>query len=458
MGMIDIQPATVSAKTSTGVKLKNRLLPFAVVTFIYFIVGFLTTVNEQLQAPLKFTFLDDAGSLKNTFTTLITFAFFLGYLINGTLGSKWVNAKGYKNTLLRGLLLMLSGLIMYLCAALLGDNYPYLVFQVGDSIIAYGFIVFVMGSYLMGTSAAVIQVVVNPYVASYDLPGTQPVQRLNITTAINSIGTTSAPFFVTVVMFSGISIENIEIHQLLWPLMMLIACVLAVTVMTSKLHLPDIAHTRFASGEVPQRSIWSFRHFALGVLAIFCYVGTEVAIGANINLYAFELMDSGHAISFFGRTDLIIGGMDFGIHALLSTLYWGGFLVGRFVASFFSNISARLQLTVAASLSTVLVIVAMITQNLWFLVAIGLLHSTMWSCIFSLSTKGLNKYTSKASGVFISAVFGGAVFTIMQGGLADIIGSWRWTWSLNVICELVILCYALFWFRIREKDNLDEVV
>lgn len=458
MEIIDVEPANVPLKTTNAVKRRSRLLPFAIVTFIYFILGFLTTVNEQLQAPLKFTFLDDAGSLKNTFTTLITFAFFLGYLVNGTLGSKWVNAKGYKGTLLRGLMLMLSGLVMYLCAALLGANYSNLVFQLGDATIAYGFIVFVLGSYLMGTSAAVIQVVVNPYVASYDLPGTQPVQRLNITTAINSIGTTSAPFFVTVIMFSGVSIENIEIHQLLWPLAMLIACVLAVTVITNKLHLPDIAHTRFSSGEMPQRSIWSFRHFALGVLAIFCYVGTEVAIGANINLYAFELMGAGHAISFFGKTDLIIGGMDLGIHALLSTLYWGGFLVGRFAASFFSTVSARLQLTVSASLSTVLVIVAMVTQNLWFLVAIGLLHSTMWSCIFSLATKGLNKYTSKASGVFISAVFGGAVFTILQGGLADLIGSWQWTWVLNVVCELVILCYALFWYRIRKEDNLDEVI
>lgn len=77
-------------------KHRNSLLPFAIITFIYFIVGFLTTVNEQLQAPLKFTFLAEAGSLKNTFTTLISFFFFLGYLLNGTLGSKWVNAYGYK--------------------------------------------------------------------------------------------------------------------------------------------------------------------------------------------------------------------------------------------------------------------------------------------------------------------------------------------------------------------------
>lgn len=445
-----------SEPQSMGTKSNNAILPFVIITFIYFIVGFLTTVNEQLQAPLKFTFLSHAGGLKNTFTTLISFFFFLGYLLNGTLGSKWVNAFGYKNTILRGLFFMISGLFMYLCSSWVGYQYPELKFSIKDAVIPFGFVIFVIGSYLMGTSAAIIQVVVNPYAASYELKGTQPVQRLNILTAINSIGTTSAPFFVTVIMFSGISIENIEIKQLLLPLSILIMCILIIIVITRRLHLPDIAHTRAAAGEKLERSIWSFRHFVLGVLAIFFYVGTEVAIGANINLYAFELMDSGQPITFFGKTDIIIGGMDLGIHALLSTLYWGGFLIGRAVSSFFSKISARTQLAVTTILAAILAIISMITQNLWFLVAIGLLHSSMWSCIYSLSIKGLNKYTSKASGIFISAVFGGAVFTLVQGGLADIFGSWRWTWFLTVICELLMLAYALFGSRIREKDLLDK--
>ncbi|MGV4413656.1 MFS transporter [Chryseobacterium sp. T1] len=430
----------------------KKVLPFVIVTFIYFIVGFLTTVNEQLQAPLQFTFLEHSGYLKNTLTTLISFFFFLGYLINGTLGSRWVNTFGYKKTILRGLLFIIFGLVMYFVSALFGHYFPHLGLSFGENQIPYGFFIFLLGSYLMGTSAAIIQVVVNPYVASYDLPGTQPVQRLNITTAVNSIGTTSAPFFVTVIIFSGIPIDNIEIRQLIIPFLCIIAAIGLVWMITKKLDLPDIANTRAVNGEKLERNIWSFRHFALGVVAIFFYVGTEVAIGANINLYAFELMKEGKAITFFGKSDLIIGNYDLGIHALLSTLYWGGFLVGRLFSSFFSTISARKQLTVTTILATILAIITIVTQNLWYLVAIGLLHSSMWSCIYSLAIKDLNKYTSKASGVFISAVFGGAVFTLLQGGLADVLGSWRWTWILIVICELVMLYYALFGSKIRQKD------
>lgn len=436
-------------------KAKYKILPYIVVTFIYFIVGFLTTVNEQLQAPLKFTYLADAGSLKNTFTTLISFFFFLGYLVNGTLGSRWVNAHGYKKTILRGLLFIVLGLSVYLCSTWIGNTFPDFEFQIGNATISNGFIIFLMGSYLMGTSAAIIQVVVNPYVASYDLAGTQPVQRLNITTAINSIGTTTAPFFVTVVMFRGVPISDINISQLLVPLSILIVCVLFVFILTRNLDIPDIAHTRAVKGEKLGRSIWSFRHFVLGVLAIFFYVGTEVSIGANINLYYFELKYSGHAVSFFGKHDLVIGGVHLGIHALLSTLYWGGFLVGRTISSFLGKISARTQLIFTATVASSLTIFAMLTQNIWLLVLIGLLHSSMWSCIYSLSIKGLKKHTTKASGVFISAVFGGAVFTLLQGGLADILGAWRWTWFLNFGCELFILFYALIGYRIRQQDIID---
>ena len=96
-------------------------------------------------------------------------------------------------------------------------------------------------------------------------------------------------------------------------------------------------------------------------------------------------------------------------------------------------------------------VVAMVFQNIWFLVATGLMHSSMRSCIYSFSMKGLKQYISKASAVFISEVFGGAVFTLLQGVLADIFGSWRWTWCLTLVCELLILLYALFGSKAREN-------
>lgn len=430
----------------------NSIGPFAVLTFIYFIVGFLTTVNGQFQAPLTVAFLSEAVELKNTLTTLISFFFFLRYLLNSTLGGKWINRVGYKNTLLRALIIMIGGLVMYSLSSWFVVNYGNVKLSIGADCIPYGYFVFLLGSYLMGTSAALLQVVINPYISAYELPGTQPVQRMNIVCAINSFGTTIAPFFVTGVILAGVSLGNVTPDQLMIPFLLIALCMLVTTVVTAKLNLPDIQGTRNADDSSQTRSVWSFRHLTLGVIAIFFYVGTEVAVGVNVNLYAVELIEKGQGVLLFGKEKLVIGGVDLGIPALLATLYWGGLMVGRLFFSFFNRISPRILLVGTTGVASVVIILAMFTNNLWLLVSVGLCHSVMWSCIFTLAIRGLKEYTSKASGVFMMGVFGGAVFPVIQGVFADMIGGWQWTWTIALICEFVMLAYALWGYKIRERD------
>lgn len=434
---------------------RNGLGPFVVLTFIYFIVGFLTTVNGQFQGPLKIAFLSHADELRNTLTTLISFFFFLGYLLNSSLGGKWINQHGYKITLLRALSVMVAGLLTYSLSSWVVVHYGDAHLTIMGDLVPYGYFIFLLGSFLMGTSAALLQVVINPYVAAYDLPNTQPVQRMNIVCAINSFGTTIAPFFVTGIIFAGVALDSVTADQLMIPFLLIALCIVVTTIITSRLSLPDIEGTRAEGDEKLERSVWSFRHLTLGVVAIFFYVGTEVSIGVNVNLHAMELIDAGHGLSFFGKDHLILWGLDLGIPALLATLYWGGFMVGRMTFSFFDSISPRKLLAATTIIATAQIIVAMITNNLWILVSVGLCHSVMWSCIFTLSIKGLKKYTSKASGVFMMGVFGGAVFPVLQGAFADAVGSWQWTWSIALVCELVMLSYALWGCRIKDAECMD---
>lgn len=431
--------------------------PFILLTFIYFLVGFLTTVNGQFQGPLKIAFLEDAGSMKNTFTTSISFFFFLGYLLNSNLAANWVNAKGYRVTMLRALGVMIVGLLLYEVSTLLVIHFGdvRLVYQGGS--VPWGFAVFLAGSFLMGTSAAVLQVVINPYVSAYNLQGTSPAQRLNITTAVNSFGTTIAPFFVTMVVFSGVPLDKVTSRQLLVPFILLALIIFLVTLGTARMDLPDLSSTRAENGSKQQRSIWSFRHLTLGIIAIFFYVGTEVGIGSNINLYAMELIKNGNGPSFFGMRELIVGNMDMGIPALLATLYWGGFLVGRAVSSFYRNFNPRKVLVFTTVVSTLLILLSISIENLWLLSAVGLFHSVMWSCIFTLATAGLREYTSKASGVFMMGVFGGAVFPVLQGVLADVLGSWQLTWVIPVLCELVMLAYAVYGYKVTDEWCLSNI-
>ena len=434
---------------------RNGLGPFVVLTFIYFIVGFLTTVNGQFQGPLKIAFLSHADELRNTLTTLISFFFFLGYLLNSSLGGKWINQHGYKITLLRALCVMVAGLLTYSLSSWVVVNYGDAHLTIMGDQVPYGYFIFLLGSFLMGTSAALLQVVINPYVAAYDLPNTQPVQRMNIVCAINSFGTTIAPFFVTGIIFAGVALDSVTADQLMIPFLLIALCIVVTTVVTSRLSLPDIEGTRAEGDEKLERSVRSFRHLTLGVVAIFFYVGTEVSIGVNVNLHAMELIDAGHGLSFFGKDHLILWGLDLGIPALLATLYWGGFMVGRMTFSFFDSISPRKLLAATTIIAAAQIVVAMVTNNLWILVSVGLCHSVMWSCIFTLSIKGLKKYTSKASGVFMMGVFGGAVFPVLQGVCADAVGSWQWTWIIALVCELVMLYYALWGCRIKDAECMD---
>ena len=431
--------------------------PFVFLTFIYFLVGFLTTINGQLQGPLKIAFLQDAGDMKNTFTTMLSLFFFLGYLLNSRLAGKWIDKKGYQTTMVRALVCMVAALLCYgLSASPLSLINYQLPIAEGCSI-PFGFVVFLLGSFLMGTSAAILQVVINPYISAYELPGTQPAQRLNIVTAVNSFGTTIAPFFVTLVIFTGVSLDEVTASQVFIPFMVMVVAAVLVAFSARRMSLPDLSATRAEGGSKLKRSVWSFRHLTLGVIAIFFYVGTEVSIGSNLNLHAMELIEKGNGLSFFGMKRLVIAGMDMGIPALLATLYWGGFLVGRFVSTFFSNFNPRKVLIATTIVATLLILAAIQTENLWLLSAVGLVHSVMWSCIFTLSIRGLREYTSKASGVFMMGVFGGAVFPFLQGVFADILNSWQYTWIIALLCELVMLAYGLWGYKVKDQWCLENI-
>lgn len=426
--------------------------PFLLLTFIYFIVGFLTTVNGQCQGPLQVAFLSEVTATRNFLATLISFAFFMGYLLNSAKTGRMLNKIGYKKTLIRSMLVMVLALAFYLASAIIAEYWGGEGVRISLDFVPFGYFVFLFGAYLMGTSAAMLQVVINPYIVAYPLPGTQPVQRMNFTCAVNSFGTTIAPFFVTGVMFAGVSLESVSADQLTIPFLVMMLVIALTTFTTSKANLPDIAGTRDASNEekseeqsgstkdktssvgtekTPQRSIWSFRHLKYGVITIFFYVGTEVGIGNNMNLHAMDLMGQGYDFS----------------PALLATLYWGGFMVGRMVSAALKNVAPRPMLLFVTVVAIALMLTSMFTENLWLMAAVGLFHSVMWSCIFTLAVDGLKEYTSRASGVFMIGVFGGAVFPVLQGLLADYIGSWQFTWLIPLFCEFVILWYGLVGYK-----------
>ena len=429
----------------------NYIGPFITMVFLFFIVGFLTTANTQFQGPLKEAFLTGVGDLKNTFATLITFSWFLAYPIFGGVGSSWVTKYGYKGTLVRSLIVMIIGLGFFYLSSWFTVKFPEANLSMGSNIIPFGFFIFLMGSFIVGASATMLQVVINPYLTACFVKGTQPIQRMAIGGSANAIGTTTAPFFVTGIVFGGVAMEDIQVSQLMIPFLALMAIIALIIFILMRLSLPDIQGTKAAEGEKLEKNVWSFRHLTLGVIAIFFYVGVEVCIGANINLYAMELETTRGAFSFFGNSSVTLFSINFAIPALMATLYWGGMLIGRLVGSSLRTVPPRVQLITTTVFATLLILLAVGLDNPWILAAVGLFHSIMWGAIFTLSVNKLGKYTSIASGVFMIGVVGGAILPLFQGMLADALGSWRWSWLIVIVGELYMLYYAIIGSRVHQS-------
>lgn len=415
---------------------QSYLVPFIIMVVLMALVGLITNLNGQFQAPMQAAFLQKSGSLTNALTTLITFAFFLGYLAMGIPSAKCIEKKGYKNTLITGLFGLIAAFGLYELSAYVFESVDLVKFQAATDpnvvIIPVAYYIFLLAGFVAGSAMTFLQAVLNPYIVACDVKGTTGVTRQSIAGTANSTMATIAPILVASVIFAGKSGLDIALSSLYVPFLILIVLVGGLIAALSKLHLPAIASTEKKEGEVLEKSVWSFSHLALGVVAIFMYVGVEVCIGNNINLHGQSL------------------GFEPSEAALMATIYWGLMLVGRLCGSFLSGISASKQLLITSLGAGILVLGGMILNNPYLLVGAGLFHSVMWGAIFSLAIDKLGKYTSAGSGALMMGIVGGAILPFAQGILADRLGGWQFTWIIVLIGEAYLLYYALVGHKVRQ--------
>jgi FHS family L-fucose permease-like MFS transporter len=205
-------------------------------------------------------------------------------------------------------------------------------------------------------------------------------------------------------------------------------------------------------------SAFSFRHFNLGILAIFLYMGIEVGVPTYILQYLTA-----------EPTAVTPGmGMDAGVVGLIVAVYWLMMLVGRFVGGAIgAKVSSKAMITVVAAASIVLILFGMfaptdimvnvpgidwvnlsviyapVPVGIFAFILVGLCTSVMWGGIFNLAVEGLGKYTAIASGAFMTMVFGCAVMVAIQAWVADITGNYLISYVVPLACAAYILFYAL---------------
>lgn len=409
---------------------------FSVMLLLYFIIGLFTVINQQFQIPLQTAMLPHDGNITNALVTLLNFSWFLAYPLSEGPATRWLEKYGYRKTSVWALLILIAGLGVYELAVLFHIYMPTHISIWGNSI-SVGFFIFLIGSFIIGVAATVLQIVLNLYLAKAPVGNTTALQRQMIGGTSNSIGMAIAPLMISYVIFYGTPLHHIRTQQFIFPLIVLMISMGVVTFLTSRVQMPSLSQKKSGQPIVLEKSIWSFSHVRLGMWAIFFYVGVEVAVGANINMYAVDL-----------------GGRYAGEATHLAAFYWGLLLVGRLLGSFVKDISSQRQLVGACIGALLLLILAIVFSNPWILACIGLFHSIMWPAIFTLAIDKLGKYTSKASGVLMIGVVGGGILPFLQGIFADCLGGhWRWTWVLVIGGELYILYYALKGYVVRQTGD-----
>ncbi|MBH0049520.1 sugar MFS transporter [Pseudoalteromonas sp. SWYJZ19] len=399
---------------------KNYLFPLTAMTTLFFLWGFITVLNDVLIPRLKGVF-----DLSFFEAMLVQFCFFGAYFIVSIPAGILVKQFGYKKGILTGLIVASIGCMLF---------YP--------AVVVHEYWLFLGALFVLAAGVTVLQVSANPYVAALGSEKTAS-SRLNLAQALNALGTTVGPYVGGLLFFgtagslaaSAATAESVKV-----PYLMLAGALLLIAIIFAFIKLPEIeAHKEENNAAVESRSLTQAPHLTMGVLAIFCYVGGEVAIGSFL-------------VNYFGEAH--IAGLEEHTAAALISYYWGGAMVGRFIGSvLLQKIAPSKAIAFNAFSIIALLLITIFTQGdvaLYSVLAIGLFNSIMFPTIFSVAIERLGSLTSKGSGWLCLAIVGGALVPLLQGFIADTVNIQQ-SFFVPMLCYVFIAWYGLNVVRLANK-------
>ena len=407
---------------------------------LFFLWGFITCLNDILIPHLKSVF-----TLSYAEVMLVQTFFFAAYAIFAIPASKVVDQVGYKWTLVTGLLVMAAGAVSFIPAAMV-PSFP--LFLISLAVIAAGM--------------TILQVAANPYVIVLG-PVKTGSSRMNLASACNSFGTTIAPYVGSLLILGAVPLTALELSRLTpaalhayqlqqaavvkMPYLVIAAILLsyAIVMATYKLPKMEVFAPAVARESEHGPSIWHQRHLLLAVIAIFFYVGTEVAVGSFMVNYL---------------SQPYIGNIAEKTAAIYVALYWGGLMVGRI---FGAGITQRLRpgpvLGVAAIIAFGLVVTSIFTFGhvaMWSIILVGLFNSIMWPNIYALGLMGLGTLTNRGSSLIMTGVIGGALVPLLQGFVADHIGIHH-SYVIPALCYAYICYYGFRGSKIKRAPTASAI-
>ena len=413
----------------------GNALALGVLTSLFFMMGFITCLNDILIPHLKEVF-----DLNNRDSMLVGTAFFSAYAVMSFVAGKVIDKIGYKGTVIAGFLITALGAFLFYPAT---ASIP--LEGAADKSMYYT--VFLPVFFIMATGIVFLQVAGNPYVTLLAKPGKESA-TLTLVQAFNSVATTIAPYVGGMLILTDAS-QTLNAAQkaqtLEMPYLGLTGLLVLLAVAVAAIKLPAAEKVAQAVSEEThdgKTSVFQYRHMVLGALAIFCYVGAEVAIGQQYIL-TMEHLSNG-AINHRSGAELL-------------TYYWGGAMVGRFAGSMFLNKFPPQKVLLTNALVAVGLLLAVVFAGdvaqaqvaKYALLAVGLFNSIMFPTIFSLATQKLGKFTADASGIICTAIVGGALIPLLQGDIITRSGNYLISYLVPALCYLYIAYFAVSGSKIK---------
>lgn len=415
----------------------NRIIPIIMMIALFGMVSFVTNLAAPMGQVLKEQFgaTNFQGLLGNA-------ANFIAYLVMGIPGGILLQRVGYKKTAL-----------IAIAIGFIGIGIQFLSGHASEST-AFG--IYLLGAFVAGFSMCLLNIVVNPMLNTLGGGGNKGNQLIQVGGSFNSVMATFTPAFVGILIGEAAKANISDVFPVMYIAMGVFALVFFV-MLAVNIPEPHVSETK-----EPLKNLMSgalkFRHFVLGAIAIFVYVGVEVGNPYVMMYWLSEVPDVGVTTAGF-----------------VAGTYWFLMLIGRLAgAGLAGKVSSRTMLTTASLIGIVLIVLAIFSPaskeialpvlkrsdlgalsfglaqvpiSAMFIVLLGLCTSIMWGGIFNLAVEGLGKYLAAASGIFMTMVVGGGILPAFQGWVADVAGYLPSYWVV-----VAGLAYLLFYALIGSKN------
>lgn len=408
---------------------------------LFAMIAFVTNLCTPMATIIK-----NQGEISNVLAQIGNYGNFVAYLVMGIPAGMLIAKFGYKKTALIGLAIGILGIAIQWYSGQIENPKENLGLVFG---------VYLVGAFIAGFCMCILNCVVNPMLNILGGGGNAGNQLIQTGGVFNSTAAVCCYILMGALISDATKAKISDATPALMIALGIFVLAFIIIAMT-KIEEPEQA-----SVEVSLiKGAMSHRHFALGALAIFLYMGIEVGVPNFVQQYL--------------TNEMMIPA---GTVGMLVAVYWFMMLIGRFVgASIGGKVSSRTMITTVSIATLVLVLFGMfaptdvlvafpgvdwgsltvvwqdVPVGIFAFLLVGLCTSVMWGGIFNMAVEGLGKYTAIASGIFMTMVFGCAVMMFIQASVADAVGYIQSYWVV-VFCAAYLLFYALVGSRVSKREE-----